>query len=143
MLQRPQDAEKVLTLDCVMDEQTETFHYHYYVSIFCFTSFNTFWKYLWLGKLDEISLCIKFCFRDFFFSDFVWNLKDIFWFWFWFCSSKRLKNRAWVLGQNSIFNYREHWEYFYLAGTSQVKFELYNDRFLFFFYSTTFFVFIQ
>ena len=96
LLQPPQDAEKILTLDCVMDEQTKTFYYYYHVSIFCFTSFNTFWKYLWLGKLDKISLGIKFCSRDFFFG---FCLKHWGYFWFWFCSFQRLKNRAWVLGQ--------------------------------------------
>ena len=124
LLQRPQDAEKVLTLDCVMDEQTKTFYYYYHVSIFCFTSFNTFWKYLWLRKLAWDFFGYEFLLQVFFFFGFC--LKPNGYFWFWFCSFKRLKNKAWALGQNSIFNYREHWEYFYLAGTSQVKFETYR-----------------
>ena len=39
---RLQDAEKVLTPYNVMNKQTPTFYHYDYVSIFCFTSFNTF-----------------------------------------------------------------------------------------------------
>ena len=108
----------------VMNKQTQTLYHYDYVSIFCFTSFNTFWKYLWLRKLAWDFFGYEFLLQVFFFFGFC--LKPNGYFWFWFCSFKRLKNKAWALGQNSIFNYREHWEYFYLAGTSQVKFETYR-----------------
>jgi len=39
-----------------------------------------------------------------------------------------LKNRARVLGQNSIFNYRENWKSFLLNETSQINFETYKAR---------------
>lgn len=41
----------------------------------------------------------------------------------------RLKNRARVLGQNSIFNnYRENWKFLLLNGTSQINPETYEAR---------------
>ena len=40
----------------------------------------------------------------------------------------RLKNRARVLGQNVILNYRENWESFLLSETSQINFETYRAR---------------
>ena len=40
----------------------------------------------------------------------------------------RLKNKARVLGQNVILNYRENWESFLLSETSQINFETYRAR---------------
>ena len=40
----------------------------------------------------------------------------------------RLKNRARVLGQNLILNYRENWESFLLSETCQINFDTYRAR---------------
>ena len=40
----------------------------------------------------------------------------------------RLKNRARVLGQNVMSNYRENWKSFLLSETSQINFETYRAR---------------